>query len=103
MQDAQCTPRLPAAGLFMLVVLFVFSGFALSTDGDSTLLVCESGTCLIFGESTGDGGHEPGMSRDERRTQNAPLVSHCHSAIPVNPRLAHCASFPVLPQAPPLA
>lgn len=103
MQDAQCNPRLPAAGLVILTALFLFSGFAFSKDGESTPLVFESGNCLIIGESTGDGGHEPGLSRNEQGIPTAPLVGACHSAIPANPRLAHCASFPVLPQAPPLA
>jgi len=103
MQDAHCIARLPAASIVMLAFLFLFAGLSLPTAGDTKTLVCEPGNCLISGESVGDGGHEAGPDRSEQRASPASLVARSHSAIPENPQLAHCASFPVLPQAPPLA
>lgn len=103
MQDAQSNARLTAPGLFTLMVLFLLSGFSLPAAGDVTLLPCEPSSCLIAGETTGDGSPEGGLPRNEPAGQSGPNFGRCQSAIPATPHLSHCVSFPVLPQAPPLA
>lgn len=103
MQDAQSNARLTAPALFLLMVLFLLSGFSLPATGDVTLLACDSNPCLIAGETTGDGSPEGGLPRSEPTGQPGSGYGRCPSAIPATPHLSHCVSFPVLPQAPPLA
>ncbi|MGF2735703.1 hypothetical protein [Marinobacter sp. DUT-1] len=103
MQDAQSNARFLAPGFLIFLVLVFFSGLSLPADDGFDFGACERGACLISGEVAGDGGHEAGLSTDEESGKHAPVLVPCHSVIPSRPQITHCASFPVLPQAPPLA
>ena len=101
MQDAQQKCRMRVPSLLMILALGLISLPAYASDANPAPLFCESGLCPLLSDVTSDGGLEGGLC-DGNRSQGFSLHQNgILSGIKGFSGLVHCASFPVLPQAPP--
>ena len=101
MQDAQQKCRKRVLSLFMILALGLVSLPSYSSDTAPAPLFCESAFCPLLSDVTNDGGLEGGLSDGNRSRDFSLHPNGIHSGIKGFSGLVHCASFPVLPQAPP--
>ena len=100
MQDAHQNCRKRLLHLFILLVFGLVSLPTLSADDTPAAMACESASCLLVSDVMADGAALHGGDR----LRNVILIPDAIlSGLPGFSGLVHCASFPVLPQAPPLA
>lgn len=101
MQDAQQKCRTQVLSLLMILALGLISLPTYASDAIPAPLFCESGFCPLLSDVTSDGGLEGGLSDGNRSRDFVLRPNGILSGIKGFSGLVHCASFPVLPQAPP--
>ncbi|MBU2955025.1 hypothetical protein [Marinobacter sp. F3R08] len=102
MQDAHTYCRIQGLRLVFILALGLVSLPSHSADTASASLFCESASCLIFPDVTSDGGPEGGVSDGSHLRD---IILHPDSILADSRGFSGqvpCASFPVMPQAPPL-
>jgi hypothetical protein len=103
MQDAPHNCRIQALCLVIILALGLVSLPTHSAENAPAPLACEPESCLGFSDAMGDGAQEGGAPGSDR-FRDFILTPDCIlSEIRGFSGLVPCASFPVLPQAPPLA
>jgi hypothetical protein len=101
MQDAQQKCRTRVLSLLMILALGLVSLPTFASDATPGSLFCESAVCPLLSDVTSDGGLEGGLSDGNRSRDFSLHPNGILSGIKGFSGLVHCASFPVLPQAPP--
>ena len=101
MQDARQKCRKRVLSLFMILALGLVSLPSYSSDTALAPLSCDSAFCQLLSDVTSDGGQEGVLSHGNRIRDFSLHPNGIHSGIKGFSGLVHCASFPVLPQAPP--
>lgn len=102
MQDAQKKCRTQVFSLFMILALGLVSLPTYSSDTAPVPLPCESAFCPVVSDVTSDGGQEGGLSHGNRMRDFGLHPNGILSGTKAYSGVVHCASFPVLPQAPPV-
>ncbi|WP_296935451.1 hypothetical protein [uncultured Marinobacter sp.] len=85
----------------MILALALVSLPAHSSDTAPAPLFCESAFCPLLSDVTNDGGQEGGLSHGNRLRDFSLHQNSTLSGASGFSGLVHCASFPILPQAPP--
>lgn len=103
MQDAHQNISLLVLRVVVILALGLTPLFSPAADNNLIPMACEGASCVPPTDTQGDTGQDgeaPGATRpyeDERYPSLDP------SGIPGFTGFVHCASFPVLPQAPPVS
>jgi hypothetical protein len=103
MQDARKDCRNQVLSLFIFLALALGSLPTYAADTASSPLLCDSASCLLLPDATSDGGQEGGLSHGDHSRHFKLPPKATLSEIQGFRGPVHCASFPVLPQAPPSA
>ncbi|SNB58414.1 hypothetical protein SAMN04487880_2797 [Marinobacter sp. es.042] len=101
MQDAQQKCWSQAVSLFMILALGLVSSPSHSSDSAPAPLYYDSALCPLLSDVTCDGGQEGGLSHGNRTRDFSLYPAGALPGIRSYSGVVHCASFPVLPQAPP--
>jgi hypothetical protein len=101
MQDAQQKCRTQVLSLFIILALGLVSLPTHSSDTAPAPLSCDAAFCPLLSDVTSDGGQEGGLSHGNRMRDFSLHPAGVLPGIRGYSGVVHCASFPVLPQAPP--
>lgn len=103
MQDAHQKFRPQVLCLLAALALGLSAILSHSVQDDRIPMACEAASCLFVGDVMGDGGQDGELPVRLRFRSSAPNPADAVTSVHSFSGLAHSASFPVLPQAPPLA
>ena len=101
MQDAPPKRRTRVLNLFIILALGMVSLPTYSSDTAPAPLLSESAALSLLSDLAGDGGQEGGFFHGSGLPGFTEYPQGILSVINGFSGLVHCASFPILPQAPP--